>query len=94
MTEWVTSLMGARNTFSKVFIIVKGLTEHKSHLVLMINKQYLLSTKPLTTECDLRHGTFLGGVSRKIGRTIWAQDGVHYANSHTWVHNFFSPYRD
>ena len=50
MTEWVTSLMGARNTFSKVFIIVKGLTEHKSHLVLMINKQYLLSTKPLTIE--------------------------------------------
>ena len=27
-----------------------GLAEHRSHLVLMIIKQYLLATKPLTTE--------------------------------------------
>ena len=35
---------------TKVFIIVWGLTEHRDYLVLMIIKQYLLSTKPLTTE--------------------------------------------
>ena len=39
--------VGPGNT---VFFIVFGLTEHKGHFVLMIIKQYLLTTKPLMTE--------------------------------------------
>ena len=44
--EWVTSLVGAGNRSAKVFIIVWRLIEHRSHLDLMIIKQYLLTTKP------------------------------------------------
>ena len=47
MIEWITSLMGARNIFSKVFIIVRALTEHKSHLVLMINKKISIIYKAI-----------------------------------------------
>ena len=42
--------MGAGNTSAKAFIIVWGPTEHRGHLILKITKQYLLITKPLTTE--------------------------------------------
>ena len=47
---WVTSHMGSRNMSPKVFIIVWGLTEHSGYSVLIIIKQYLLTTKPLMTE--------------------------------------------
>lgn len=50
--ERVTSLLGTGNTSAKVFIIVWSLTiiECRGHLDLMITKQYLFTTKPLTTE--------------------------------------------
>ena len=42
--------MGTRNISAKVFIIVWGITEHRGYMVLIIIKQYLLITMPLTTE--------------------------------------------
>ena len=47
---WVPSHTSTRNTSPKVFIIVWGLTEHSGYPVLIIIKQYLLTTKPLMTE--------------------------------------------
>ena len=45
----------------------------------MIIKQYLLTTKALTTQ------DVLGGVSGRAGRAAWAQDGVSYTHSPTAV---------
>lgn len=43
-------LVGAGNMAVKVFIILRGLRERRGHPILMIINQYLLFTKPLTTE--------------------------------------------
>ena len=48
--EWATSLMGTRNSLTKVFIIVLELTDRRGHLVLMIIKRYLFAAQPLPTE--------------------------------------------
>ena len=48
--EWVTYLVGAGNPAAKAFIIVWGLRGQSAHLVQMIIKQLLLTTKPLRTE--------------------------------------------
>ena len=48
--EWATSLMGTRNSLTKVFIIVLELTDGRGHLVLMIIKRYLFAAQPLPTE--------------------------------------------
>lgn len=59
------------------FFIVRGLLEHRGHLVLMLMKQYLLITKPLMTE---RYSAALCGKERKDSRRtegpVQAQDGI------------------
>ena len=82
---WVTSHMGSRNMSPKVFIIVWGLTEHSGYSVLIIIKQYLLTTKPLMTEEWFMHSTVLGRVSQRTGETVRVKDGVSYASSRTQV---------
>lgn len=50
--------------------------------MILIIKQYLLTTKPLMTKSGLLHSTILVRVSGRTGDTERGQDDVSYANSH------------
>ena len=73
--------MGTGDISAKVFVTVWRPAKQTGHLDLVIVKQYLLTTKPVTT--DMIYHTVLGRVSGRTGGTVWAQDGVSYVNSCT-----------